>query len=77
MNQPLKIDDASLIKPMLIVGKLEDFDTEIQALIGRYEYQVLDDFPEARLPTKYSVIIFSPGCHCKKLATQSERNFFC
>lgn len=76
MKQPLIIDDASLIKPILIVGRLEDFDTEIQTLIGQYEYQILDEFPQARLPTKYSVIIFSPGYQCKELPMHSERNFF-
>lgn len=76
MKQPLTINDASSIKPILIVGKLLDFDTEIQVMIGQYEHQILKDCPESSLTEKYSVIIFSPKCQFKKLPLQSERHFF-
>lgn len=76
MNQSSKDIDASIIKPILVVGRLEAFETEMQSLICQHEYQILDELPQSSMPTKYSVIILSPGHQCKTLNIPSERNYF-
>ncbi len=76
MKKPYKPNDASLTKPLLIVGKLEEFDADIQALICQNEYQILNELTESQSPKNFSVVIFSPGYEGKQVNLQPERNFF-
>ena len=76
MKKPYKPNALSLTKPILIVGKLEEFDADIQALICQNDYKTLNELPESQSPINYSVIIFSPGYEGKQVKLQPERNFF-
>lgn len=71
-----KLDKHLSNFPILIVGKLECFETQVQKIITDQSFEVVASLPKNHQDCQYSVIIFSPKNTKQLINLKTNRNFF-